>query len=723
MNYKKPLKFSKNVCFPPRTPNYELWIPLVIGALFSVFILVILGVADDLKTFMAAKKAMLSVDEVRQQLIEIQKIELLSIESHDASPMLNKLDEVTGDNQLILARLKQNTAYNAKLSMGIARFLKVYHTWIDKKYILHSDRIMDSSHLFEHASADQLFLSAMTLLYQCEEHLHAEMNNGVKALDSIQWVLITLLVYTVIVATLYQRFALNTLKMQEKQLYITLQSIGDAVIITNLQGQVMSINPEAERLTDISRDAAIGQPLATIFKGVIMYEDEVLEKERVEDKVSVFSDDVLLTAIDGGRYRVINSGVPICDEAGQITGLVHIFKDVTQEHSLQNKVLQQAQRLKQTIDSVLDAIIVTDEKGAILEWNSRAEEVFGWSFEESISQFMHELIIPSEYRNAHLKEVQKLTDDAEPEWGKRIKLDGVHKEGHTFPIDIAMSSIQHAEGDRYFCAFIRDLTEIKAWHEELENHKKLLSESQRIARLGHWEFDHVNDQLLWSDELYTIFAFAPEETPCYETFMDFVHPEDRGHVERAYTDSIESKRPYNIIHRIILKDGSTKFVHQISETMYDENRQPVRTIGTVQEITNRIIADEKLWQAATTIEIHAGLIITDRKGAIIKVNHAYELMTGYAESELIGQTPRMLGSGRQDKQFYKCMWTSIKETGMWQGELWNKHKNGNLYAERLTVTAIKDEYDEISHYVGAAQDITDRKQAEAYIRHLAGYEE
>ncbi|WP_336899211.1 EAL domain-containing protein [Rhodoferax sp.] len=117
-----------------------------------------------------------------------------------------------------------------------------------------------------------------------------------------------------------------------------------------------------------------------------------------------------------------------------------------------------------------------------------------------------------------------------------------------------------------------------------------------------------------------------------------------------------------------------------------------------------------------------GITITDTRGIILDVNAAFTQVTGYSPEEVIGKNPRTLQSGRHDAQFYATMWQSIKGTGQWQGEIWNRRKNGDIYPEWLTITAATDQNDttqKITHYVATFSDITQRKKNEADIHQLA----
>ena len=128
---------------------------------------------------------------------------------------------------------------------------------------------------------------------------------------------------------------------------------------------------------------------------------------------------------------------------------------------------------------------------------------------------------------------------------------------------------------------------------ELEGIKKAfqrsearLKQAEQIAKIGHWELDLISNRLYWSDEIYRIFDLDPREFGAtYEAFLDTVHPDDRKSVDNAFKDSIKNKTGYDIVHRLLLKNGEIKYVHEKCRTIYDSAGSPVRSLGTVQDIT------------------------------------------------------------------------------------------------------------------------------------------
>jgi diguanylate cyclase (GGDEF)-like protein/PAS domain S-box-containing protein len=112
-------------------------------------------------------------------------------------------------------------------------------------------------------------------------------------------------------------------------------------------------------------------------------------------------------------------------------------------------------------------------------------------------------------------------------------------------------------------------------------------------------------------------------------------------------------------------------------------------------------------------------MITDAQGTIVRVNATLCEITGYDATELIGQNPRILGSGRQDHAFYEGLWQKLADQGHWQGQTWNRRKNGELYAQLLTISTVRDEQEQITHYVGLSTDITPMKQQENRLEQMA----
>ncbi len=137
--------------------------------------------------------------------------------------------------------------------------------------------------------------------------------------------------------------------------------------------------------------------------------------------------------------------------------------------------------------------------------------------------------------------------------------------------------------------------EHKRAEEALRANEKNLAEAQRIAHMGNWALDLVKNELRWSDEIYRIFGLKPQEFGAtYEAFLDAVHPDDREFVDTSYANSVKNNTPYDIVHRIARPDGEVRYVHEKAEDIKDEKGKAIRSIGTVQDITERKRAEEEI---------------------------------------------------------------------------------------------------------------------------------
>ena len=702
--------------------------------LLFILVLYVFDVPEGMQRGKNGQAAIKGLDEASRSILSIRRV--ISQFQFDG----NAVDAKSSFERLIkLADLQVNhyenlAAYSSALSEKAMEFKKIYNQWINvektyidqysQTYYSSLDRI--SGH-YQAIESEGMFLRAMQLLTDSEMPIHDDITRGQKAFNILQMASAPLLLYLFFVILFFWRKSLREHVTREKNLEMILRSIGDAVIATDVHGNITSMNPEAERLTGWSFADAKDCALSEIFRVVNENSgepiDDLVERVKREGGIVVIAEDSVLIASNGNRYQIYENGAPIYNDAALIIGVVLVFRDITREHELKSCLNENALRLQRVIDSSMDAVIVTDEQGMVEEWNPAAENMFGWSYETVIKQPIHDLIIPEEFREAHLQGIQKLTSEKKTQFkAKRIESTALHRDGHTFPVELAMTSIFTGNG-WVFNAFVRDLSEIKNTEELIKKHNVILRETQRIAKLGYWELDLLHGSLEWSDEIFRIFALEPATSrPSYGLFMNIIHPEDRERVDTAYSESLKNKKPYNIVHRIVTSEG-IRIVHEQCETTFDDDGKPVRSLGLVQDITERVNTLDELRLASTTFQAHAGILITEKNGNIVRVNPAFEEMTGYSAAELVGMNFRDFQSDKQSKSFYKKLWSDVDRGSFWKGELWNKRKDGTLYAELLTITAVKDDTGEVTHYVGTSQDITRRKQAETEIEYLTYHDD
>lgn len=170
---------------------------------------------------------------------------------------------------------------------------------------------------------------------------------------------------------------------------------------------------------------------------------------------------------------------------------------------------------------------------------------------------------------------------------------------------------------------------------------------------------------------------------------------------------------------IVLANGELHWYSVNGEPLFDETGRFTGYHGTGRDVTKLKLAEQELRVAAAAFELQESMLVTDVHTTMLRVNRAFTAMTGYSAAEAVGQTPRLLQSDRHDAAFFAAMWDSIRRTGGWQGEIWNRRKNGEVFPVWQVITTVENEEGLITHFVAAQTDITDRKAAQEEIERLA----
>ena len=249
--------------------------------------------------------------------------------------------------------------------------------------------------------------------------------------------------------------------------------------------------------------------------------------------------------------------------------------------------------------------------------------------------------------------------------------------------------------------------------------KKLFDEADAMSIQGYLPNGTV---VYWNQASEKIYGYTAEEA-LGGNLLDLIIPADiRQEVEGAVNWMFESGQGIPA-GRLALKhkNGHAVHVHSSHTVITIPNHPPVLFCMDA-DMSSLVRAEAELRIAAAAFESQQGMFITDAQGVILRVNQAFTLTTGYSAEEAVGKTPRLIRSDYHPAAYYEAMWQSLLDTGFWQGEIWNRRKSGEVYANWITITAVRDEKGQITHYVCSQIDITQRKDAEAQIMHLAFYD-
>lgn len=262
----------------------------------------------------------------------------------------------------------------------------------------------------------------------------------------------------------------------------------------------------------------------------------------------------------------------------------------------------------------------------------------------------------------------------------------------------------------------------KAVEAELRSSEASLENAQRIACIGNWDWDIPNHGLWWSDEIYRIFGVEPHEFGAtYEAFIGYVHPDDRGAVAEVVGDALQKKKGYSVSHRIVLKDGSIKTVHEQGEAVFSQEGTPVRMCGTVQDITEQVRMEATLRESEeryrTLFEDSRDVVfITTPDGRIIDINPAGLSLFGYgSKDDFRSINASQFYSDPAERDFFR---SSIESHGFVKDlELKLKRKDGERLVVSMTATAVRDKQGDITAFRGIVRDMTNYKKLEQQLLH------
>ncbi|MEK7313384.1 MAG: PAS domain-containing protein, partial [Deltaproteobacteria bacterium] len=287
--------------------------------------------------------------------------------------------------------------------------------------------------------------------------------------------------------------------------------------------------------------------------------------------------------------------------------------------------------------------------------------------------------------------------------------------------DVAIPVKSKDEVGRLAVSFNAMALAIKARTTQVEKSEKSLSEAQRIARLGNWDWDIVKNELSWSDEIYRIFGLTPREFGAtYEAFLSAVHLDDREFVVNSVNAAVYKKKPYSIDHRVVRPDGSVRIVHEQAEVVFEASGKAIRMIGTLQDVTEQKQAEAELKRLSVAIEQSINIIfITDKNGVFEYVNRKFEEVTGYSREDVIGRTPGVLASGEMSEAEYGELWETVLSGKTWRGVFKNKKKNNEFFWVNGIIAPIIDDTGGIISLLAVQEDITERMRDKERIEYLS----
>ncbi len=518
----------------------------------------------------------------------------------------------------------------------------------------------------------------------------------------------------------------KTIIEREKNLSVTLNSIGDAVIATDAQGNVTRLNPVAEQLTGWTINEARGKSVKTIFPIVDATTrkpiDNPVDKVISTGEIVYLSNHTTLISKDKTEYQIADSAAPIRDN-GEIQGMILVFNDVTEKYQLRENLKQQQKTLQDVLDGMQSLVGILNLQGEFLFTNSPAVKLSGLQYSEILgSKFW--TLAPFN----HNPEVQQqIISDFE-----------AAREGRTRHRDIAINTIKGAfwidfsiqpvfdENNKISHIIIEghDINQRRKMEQEIRSYSQHLMLYREQSPLATIEWNTKFEIIGWNNAAEKIFGYSYEEA--YGKTTQILLPCDvKIDVEKIWQDLVDSNQPSTSTNENLTKDNQIILCEWHTSLLKNEADEAIGAISIVQDITRekraiQALEQKELEQREILDSMVDGVISIDECGTVLSFNKSAETLFGYTANEMIGQNVNMLmpepDASQHNaylKNYIKTGIAKIIGTGL---EVTAKHKEGKTFPMRLMVAELSSDSSGKRRFIASCHDLSHFKHQEEIIQ-------
>jgi PAS domain S-box-containing protein len=348
------------------------------------------------------------------------------------------------------------------------------------------------------------------------------------------------------------------------------------------------------------------------------------------------------------------------------------------------------------------------ESGEIISVNKSFAAMHGYSVAEILKMNLKDLDTPEGHRLFPERMSRILAGE-----NLTFELAHRHKQGHWFPLE-ATASLVTLGTKKYILASHRDITRRRQAEEALRAEERRYQTLAEISPVGIFRTD-AQGQTTYVNPRWCQITGLSARDALGEGWLRAVHPQDREQVARGWREAIQAPHNSTADYRFVHPDGTVAWVMGQAAPEKDHAGRVVGFVGTITDVTGRKRAEDELRLESAALAAAANaIVITNRAGIIQWANPAFTTFTGYATAEATGRNLfELIKSGKHEPSFYKSMWDTILGGQVWHGEITNRRKDGSFYTEEMTITPVRDERGEITHFVAIKQDITEKKMLES----------
>jgi PAS domain S-box-containing protein len=514
------------------------------------------------------------------------------------------------------------------------------------------------------------------------------------------------------------------LSQSKENLRATLDSIGDAVIATDINGRITRMNPVAQKLTGWPLEDALGKPLEQVF--VVIHSQtrkqaynpvrHVLKNGHTLE----LANHTALIARDGTERQIADSAAPIRDASGTVIGAVLVFRDVTKEYDARQQIKSANERFRQLAKQSRTITWEVDEKGLYTYISSVITDVLGYTPQEVVNKKHFYDLHPQQDREEFIKEAFNVFERKEPFLD--IENPVQSKDGQVFWVSTNGIPKIGADGSVLgYQGTDTDITARKLAEDALVKSEQRLALATHGTGIGIWDYQLQEDNLDWDEQMFELFGVSRKNFGGkFEDWAPCVVPEALPKALADFENALKNEKDFAIEFPIQTPDGSVKWLAGAAFVTRDSKGMPVRVVGVNYDITERKQAQIALNESearlrAITDSAQDAILMMDWQGLISYWNPAAQRIFGYSPQEAMGRDLHDLIAPARYREAYRRAFPHFASTGKGAAvgktlELEALHKDGTEVFVELSLSAIHLQGK--WHSVGIMRDIGARKQAE-----------
>lgn len=479
--------------------------------------------------------------------------------------------------------------------------------------------------------------------------------------------------------------------------------ITDAFIAIDKDWRYTYMNSKVGEILNLNPAHLIGKPITAAYPE--QSELPIFEKYR---QAMAEQKDVIYDSYHASLNRWFRNRIYPSPE-----GLSVFFHDITEQKKAQEELEKSELRYRTLVENASDAIVITDGAGNYLDINSAACSLLGYSHDEMLTLNARNVVFDPDGMAEVATTFELLRS------GKKSMREVMLRRKDGSSVDVESHAVMLPDGT--FLGILRNITERKKIQNLLKNSETSLKEAQRLAHLGDWRMEHATGAIYWSDEVYNILEVNSEVQPSYDLFMSLVYPEDREFLETTFKQSLDERSEYELTHRVVTATGRLKYVNEKVKTFFADSGKPLRSIGTIQDITEQRKAQQSLQKSEARFKRvfdsnMVGFVFFNMDGRILEANDRFLEMLGYERADFFRGNVTWNDITPEEYHYLDAIaHQQIASTGISQPfEKEYIRKDGT----RLPITIAAASVEESNHEKGVAiiLDITQRKRAEEEIK-------